>query len=146
MVYEQGELGAPVAAHLRGVPAVAHALSPRTSVDAFGGSGTQRVERLWADHGVDVAPVDVFTGDAFLDIIPADQFLNADLLRTADLATVLEPAAATPSAVAAAAADAMRRYRPGVDAVRREIAAMPAPTVVLEQLIARFDPHADAAA
>ena len=68
----------------------------------------------------------------------ADQFFNADLVERAGLAPVLEPARVTPDSVAAAAADAMHRRRPTAAAVRQEMAAMPGPHEVLEQLVARF--------
>lgn len=55
----------------------------------------------------------------------ADQFVNADLLTSADLAVVLEPADAAPSAIADAAQRTLGNRTPEIEAVRREIAAMP---------------------
>ena len=68
----------------------------------------------------------------------ADQFLNADLMAAAGLAAVLEPAKATPDAVATMSKLALEEHRPAADAARRELAAMPAPAAVLDQLVARF--------
>jgi UDP:flavonoid glycosyltransferase YjiC (YdhE family) len=68
----------------------------------------------------------------------ADQFLNADAMVAAGLASVLEPSQVTPDAVATAAKIALEEHRPAVDAVRDEIAAMPHPAQVLEQVIARL--------
>ena len=48
----------------------------------------------------------------------ADQFINADLMAAAGLASVLEPSAATAESVAAAATRAMVEHRPAVDAAR----------------------------
>ena len=67
----------------------------------------------------------------------ADQFWNADLMARAGLAEVIEPPQMTPDAVAGAAAAELGNYRPAVDAVSAEIAAMPDPTEVLEQLASR---------
>jgi UDP:flavonoid glycosyltransferase YjiC (YdhE family) len=68
----------------------------------------------------------------------ADQFANADLMAAAGLAAVLEPSAATPETVAAAASCALAHRRPAVDAARDEIAALPHPAEVLDELTARF--------
>jgi UDP:flavonoid glycosyltransferase YjiC (YdhE family) len=68
----------------------------------------------------------------------ADQFLNADLMAAAGLASVLEPAHATPDAVATMAKVELEEHRPAADAARRELAAMPPPAEVLDGLIARF--------
>ena len=68
----------------------------------------------------------------------ADQFWNADLMAKAGLAEVIEPAHVTPDAVARTAAAELGNLRPSVDAVSVEIAAMPAPTEALEQLVSRF--------
>ncbi len=64
----------------------------------------------------------------------ADQFWNADLMARAGLAAVLEPSHVTPDEVARAAATELANDRPAGEAVRREIAAMPDPSDVLEQL------------
>ena len=68
----------------------------------------------------------------------ADQFWNADLMARAGLAEVIEPPHVTPDAVAGAAAAELGNLRPAVDAVSAEIAAMPDPTEVLEQLVSRI--------
>ncbi len=68
----------------------------------------------------------------------ADQFINADLMGAAGLASVLEPSAVTAESVAAAASHAMVEQRPAVDAARGEIAAHPAPAEVLSELLSRF--------
>jgi UDP:flavonoid glycosyltransferase YjiC (YdhE family) len=68
----------------------------------------------------------------------ADQFLNADLMAAADLAVVLEPAEATPDAIATVAKVALEEDRPGADAARRELAALPHPREVLGDLVERF--------
>ena len=68
----------------------------------------------------------------------ADQFINADLMTAAGLASVLEPSAATAESVAAAATRAMVEQRPAVDAARGQIAAHPAPAEVLSELLSRF--------
>ena len=46
--------------------------------------------------------------------------------------------AATPDAVATMSKLALEEHRPAADAARRELAAMPAPAAVLDQLVARF--------
>jgi len=68
----------------------------------------------------------------------ADQFLNADLMAAAGLAGVLEPAHATPDAVASLAKLELEERRPAADSARRELAAMPPPAEVLDVLVARF--------
>lgn len=55
----------------------------------------------------------------------ADQFINADLLTAAGLATVLEPSEATPAAIAEAAQRNVGNRTAAIEAVRREIAALP---------------------
>jgi UDP:flavonoid glycosyltransferase YjiC (YdhE family) len=71
----------------------------------------------------------------------ADQFHNADLVASAGLAPVLEPAQATPDAVAALAAATLEERRPELDAVRAEIAALPHPAEVVEPLLAAIASH-----
>jgi UDP:flavonoid glycosyltransferase YjiC (YdhE family) len=71
----------------------------------------------------------------------ADQFHNADLVVAAGLAPALEPAQATPDAVAALATATMAERRPVLDAVRAEIAALPHPADVVEPLLAAVAPH-----
>ena len=68
----------------------------------------------------------------------ADQFINADLMGAAGLASVLEPSAVTAESVAAAGSHAMVEQRPAADAARGEIAAHPAPAEVLSELLIRF--------
>lgn len=66
----------------------------------------------------------------------ADQFQNTDLMAAAGLAPVLEPAQATPDAVAELAAATLAERRPVLDEVRAEIAALPHPAEVVEPLLA----------
>jgi UDP:flavonoid glycosyltransferase YjiC (YdhE family) len=68
----------------------------------------------------------------------ADQFFNADRLARAGLALVLEPQDVTPDAVATRAREALEGNRSAVDRVRDEIAALPHPSEVLEQVLARL--------
>lgn len=68
----------------------------------------------------------------------ADQFFNADAMAAADLASVLHPAQATPEAVANLARLALDEHRPAVDAVRDEIAAMPHPAELVDDVLATF--------
>ena len=75
----------------------------------------------------------------------ADQFHNADLVAAAGLAPVLEPAQATPDAVAALAIATLAERRPVLDAVRAEIAGLPHPADVVEPLLAAVASHPAAA-
>jgi UDP:flavonoid glycosyltransferase YjiC (YdhE family) len=68
----------------------------------------------------------------------ADQFWNADAMAAADLASVLEPSQATPQAVATLAESALEQRRPAVDAVREEIAAMPHPAELVDEVLTAF--------
>jgi UDP:flavonoid glycosyltransferase YjiC (YdhE family) len=68
----------------------------------------------------------------------ADQFWNADLMARAGLAAVLEPSHVTSDAVGLAAAAELADDRPSVALVRQEIAAMPDPSEVLEELATRI--------
>ncbi len=269
VVYEQYDLGAAVAAGAAGIPAVLHSISPRMPQTVIDRASGDRVARLWADHGVAVAPFDVFTGEVYLDIFPAvlqqpsvlaeparvrlrpvpyaepgataprwlgrgerplvyltlgtvvatdevlrpaiegvaaldadvlvalgsadgvelgavatnvhvvpfvdqsavlahaalvvhhggsgtmlaafgagtpqlvlpkgaDQFFNADALTRAELAAVLEPKQATAATIMAAATAELGRSRPAAEAVRAELAAMPSPETVLDELVDRF--------
>ena len=70
VVYEQYDFGAAVAAHAAGIPAVCHALSPRFP-DELLEAVASRLQPLWDDHGTTPSSFDVFTGDAYLDIVPA---------------------------------------------------------------------------
>ena len=68
----------------------------------------------------------------------ADQFWNADAMVRADLAAVLEPAEITPETVARVALAELGNVRPSALAVADEIADMPEPAAVLDQLVGRF--------
>jgi UDP:flavonoid glycosyltransferase YjiC (YdhE family) len=68
----------------------------------------------------------------------ADQFFNGDLLDAAGLAEVVEPTHLTAEEVATAAKVALAEHRPGVDAVRAELAARPSPAEVMVTLEERF--------
>ena len=69
-MYEPGDLGAGIAAHLAGVPAIGHAISPPMPVAFATAFVGDRLDRLWRDHGVDDPPFDLFTGEAYIDIFP----------------------------------------------------------------------------
>ena len=71
----------------------------------------------------------------------ADQFNNTDLMTEAGLAPVLEPAKATPDAVAALAAATLAERPPVLAAVRAEIAALPHPAEVVEPLLTAAASH-----
>lgn len=69
----------------------------------------------------------------------ADQFLNADRMAGAGLASVILPSDLTPDAVATAAKVALvEPDRAALDAARSEIEAMPDPVDVAAELVARF--------
>ena len=70
VVYEQFDLGAAVAAHAAGIPAVCHSLSPGMPPDVIELVAGDRLARLWARHGVIAPALDVFRGDVFIDIFP----------------------------------------------------------------------------
>ena len=76
----------------------------------------------------------------------ADQFQNADAIAAAGLAAVLEPSDTTAASVAAEAAASIGRLSPAAAVVRDELLAMPGPSDVLEQLVARFEDDEDTAA
>lgn len=76
----------------------------------------------------------------------ADQFQNADAMAAAGLAAVLEPSETTVSSVAAEATASIGRLSPAAAGVRDELLAMPGPSEVLEQLIARFEDDEKSAA
>jgi hypothetical protein len=65
----------------------------------------------------------------------ADQFLNADAMVAAGLADALEPAQATPDAIATLARRALAEDRPTVRAVQAELVARPHPADVLGPLL-----------
>jgi UDP:flavonoid glycosyltransferase YjiC (YdhE family) len=69
VIYEQADFGAAVAAALVEVPAICHSLMRAISGmrQIFAGP---RLDALWAHHGRVAAPLDVFSGDAYLDICP----------------------------------------------------------------------------
>jgi UDP:flavonoid glycosyltransferase YjiC (YdhE family) len=68
----------------------------------------------------------------------ADQFWNADLMARAGLAAVLEPSQVSADAVGRAAAAELANDRPAVALVGEEIAAMPDPSEILEELATRI--------
>jgi hypothetical protein len=68
----------------------------------------------------------------------ADQFFNSDAMAAAGMADVLEPRHVTPEAVSTLATRALNVPRAGVFAIRDEIAAMPDPSDVLDDLVDRF--------
>lgn len=70
VVYEQYDVGAAVAAHRAGIPAVCHALSPRFPDDVVRSLAGDRLGRLWAGYGGTPTAFDVFTGDVYLDNFP----------------------------------------------------------------------------
>ena len=67
-----------------------------------------------------------------------DQFANADRMVAAGLAAMLEPRFATAEAIAAAATDALAHPRPALATTRKELAALPGPAEVMDELITRF--------
>jgi UDP:flavonoid glycosyltransferase YjiC (YdhE family) len=69
VVYEQFDVGAAVAAHIAGIPAICHSLSPRLP-DVVIEMMATRIEGLWAAFGRPGATFDVFTGDRYIDIFP----------------------------------------------------------------------------
>jgi hypothetical protein len=71
VVYEQYDVGAAVAARRAGITAVCHAVSPRLPERIIGMLASDHLDRLWQAHGGGASPVDVFTGDVYLDIFPA---------------------------------------------------------------------------
>lgn len=70
VVYEQGDLGAAVAAGLAGVPAVLHGISPQWPDELVEHHLRSWVDKIWADHGVARPTVDAAIGDVYLDIFP----------------------------------------------------------------------------
>ena len=104
VVYEQYDLGAGVAAHAAGIPAVCHALSPRMPDEAMVAMAGHHLERLWSGHGVSPASFDVFTGDAYLDIVPdvlqQRSFLAHDARLRIRPVPFAEPGALVPSGLA----------------------------------------------
>lgn len=64
-----------------------------------------------------------------------DQFFNADAMRTAGPAAVLEPREATADAIATAAELALVDTGPAVDAVRAELAALPHPAELVDVVL-----------
>jgi UDP:flavonoid glycosyltransferase YjiC (YdhE family) len=70
VVYEQYDVGAAVAAHRAGIPAVCHSLSPRLPDEVVGMIMGDHLDRLWSAHGGGPQSLDVFTGDVYLDIFP----------------------------------------------------------------------------
>ena len=70
VVYEQYDLGAAVAAHRAGIPAVCHALSPVFAPEALARSRRSPPGPDVGDGGHHRPSFDVFTGDVYLDIFP----------------------------------------------------------------------------
>ncbi|MGH3818717.1 MAG: glycosyltransferase, partial [Pseudonocardiaceae bacterium] len=68
VIYEQTDFGAAVAAALAGVPAICHSLIRAIEVERRKILAGTRLDALWAHFGNDSAPLDVFSGDAYLDI------------------------------------------------------------------------------
>lgn len=71
VIYENGEFGAAVVANVAGVPAVCHSISPRLPDEVIRVISGTRLDQLWARYGKSSAPIDVFTGDVYLDIFPS---------------------------------------------------------------------------
>ena len=71
VVYENGEFGAAIVANVAGLPAVCHSISPRMPDEAIRLISGTRLDQLWAHYGKPLAPIDVFTGDVYLDIFPS---------------------------------------------------------------------------
>lgn len=71
VVYENGEFGAAVVANVAGVPAICHSISPRLPDKVIPLVSGTRLDQLWAHYGKAPAPIDVFTGDVYLDIFPS---------------------------------------------------------------------------
>ncbi len=89
VVYEPGDVGAGVAAHLAGIPAIGHAISPPMPVAFASAFVGDRLDRLWRDHGVCDAPFDVITGEAYVDIFP--RALRGDRLYTNPVRVPMRP-------------------------------------------------------
>lgn len=67
-----------------------------------------------------------------------DQFFNADLALTADLAAALEPASVSAATVAQAAESELGRLRPAAGRAQAELRSLPDADEVVAQLAARF--------
>ncbi|MGD9695596.1 MAG: glycosyltransferase [Thermoleophilia bacterium] len=104
VVYEQGEVGAAVAAGVAGVPAVCHAISPRAVVDAVAPLADAHLARLWAVHGLTSPPFDPLLGRVYVDIVPPTLQTPAFLGHPARVALRpvpwAEPRAAVPDGLA----------------------------------------------
>jgi UDP:flavonoid glycosyltransferase YjiC (YdhE family) len=71
VLYEQYDIGAAVAGRATGTPVVCHALSPKWPDGTLDGTGADELlARLWSEHGVTDPALDVFSGDAYVDIFP----------------------------------------------------------------------------
>lgn len=70
VIYEQTDFGAAVAAALAGVPAMCHSLIRAVGAERQQIVADPRLAALWARFGKDSAPLDVLSGDAYLDIYP----------------------------------------------------------------------------
>jgi UDP:flavonoid glycosyltransferase YjiC (YdhE family) len=70
VIYEQSDFGAAVAAALVEVPAICHSLGRAMSIERRQIFAETRLDALWADYRRVSAPLDVFWGNAYLDIYP----------------------------------------------------------------------------
>ncbi|MBV9163030.1 MAG: glycosyltransferase family 1 protein [Pseudonocardiales bacterium] len=70
VIYEQFNFGVAVAAALIEVPAICHSLGRAMSVQMRQILAGTRLDFLWADYRRASAPLDVFWGNAYLDIFP----------------------------------------------------------------------------
>jgi UDP:flavonoid glycosyltransferase YjiC (YdhE family) len=70
VIYEQFDFGAAVAAALVGLPTICHSLGRAMSIELEQILAGTRLDALWAHHGRGSAPLDVFRGNAYLDICP----------------------------------------------------------------------------
>jgi UDP:flavonoid glycosyltransferase YjiC (YdhE family) len=70
VIYEQSDFGAAVAAALVEVPAICHSLGRAMSIETRQIFAETRLAALWANYRRVSAPLDVFWGNAYLDIYP----------------------------------------------------------------------------
>jgi UDP:flavonoid glycosyltransferase YjiC (YdhE family) len=95
---------------------------------------------LVVHHGGTGTMLGAVVNDCRQVVLPkgADQFFNADALSRTGMASVLEPADATPDAIAAAVRGALEAPVPAAAAVARaQIAAMPPPGEALADVLGR---------
>jgi UDP:flavonoid glycosyltransferase YjiC (YdhE family) len=102
--------------------------------------GVLRHAALAVHHGGSGTTLAALTSGVPQLLLPqgADQFWNADKLAGAGLAGVLEPAGATPEAIADAAAAELDRPRPAATRARGELLALPSPDEVITTLAHRY--------